>query len=272
MNKRIFLFFTMVIMSIVLVACGGSDDSSTATDDADDANDEGGEKEVLIIGVDDKFAPMGFRDEDNELTGFDIDLARAAAEYMDVEVKFQPIDWKTKENEIQSDRIDLIWNGYTITPEREEKVDFTRPYLENAQVVAVLADSEIEELADLEGEVVGLQALSSAMDALEANPIYEKIAEITEFADNVLALSDLKSGRVEAVVIDEVVIDYYMALEPDTFRVLDESLAPEQYGVGVKKGRTELLERLQDALDEMNEDGTAGKISEEWFGEDKVLK
>lgn len=269
MNKKIVLFFLMVIMSIALVACGSGDDSSTTTNDTNDTKNE---KEVIIIGVDDKFAPMGFRDEDNELTGFDIDYAKAAAEYMGVEVKFQPIDWKTKENEIQSDRIDLIWNGYTITPEREEKVDFTRPYLENAQVVAVLVDSHIEELADLEGEVIGLQALSSAMDALEANPIYEKVDSITEFADNVLALSDLKSGRVEAVVIDEVVIDYYMAQEQDTFRVLDESLAPEQYGVGVKKGRTELLDRLQDALDEMNEDGTAGKISEEWFGEDKVLK
>lgn len=269
MNKRIVLFFTLVFMSIALVACGGSTDSSTTDGET---NNAGEEKEVIIIGVDDKFAPMGFRDEDNELTGFDIDYAKAAAEYMGVEVKFQPIDWKTKENEIQSDRIDLIWNGYTITPEREEKVDFTRPYLENAQVVAVLVDSDIESLADLEGEVIGLQALSSAMDALEANPIYEKVASITEFADNVLALSDLKSGRVEAVVIDEVVIDYYMAQEPDTFRVLDESLAPEQYGVGVKKGRTELLDRLQEALDKMNEDGTAGKISEQWFGEDKVLK
>jgi|SRR5699024_10440556 len=268
MNKKLVMFLSMIIVSIVLVACGGEKETAV-NNDADEANDD---QEVLIIGVDDKFAPMGFRDEDNELTGFDIDYAKAAAEHMGVEVKFQPIDWKTKENEIASDRIDLIWNGYTITPEREEKVDFTKPYLENAQVVAVLIDSEIESLADLEGEVVGLQALSSAMDALEGNPIYEKVDSVTEFADNVLALSDLKSGRVEAVVIDEVVIDYYMAKEEGVFRVLDESLAPEQYGVGVKKGNTELLNKLQDALDEMNEDGTAAKISEEWFGEDKVLK
>ncbi|HLS22977.1 MAG TPA: amino acid ABC transporter substrate-binding protein [Pseudogracilibacillus sp.] len=269
MKRRLFIFLTLVFATILLVACGG-DTGTTTTDGADtEANED---TEVLVIGVDDKFAPMGFRDEDNELTGFDIDYARAAAEYMGVEVKFQPIDWKTKENELSSDRIDLIWNGYTITPEREEKVDFTKPYLENAQVVAVLEDSPIESLEDLEGEVIGLQALSSAMDALEANPIYEKVAEVTEYADNVLALNDLKAGRVEAVVIDEVVIDYYMAQEEGTFRVLDEGLAPEQYGVGVKKGNTELLDRLQKALDEMNEDGTAAEISEKWFGEDKILK
>lgn len=267
MKKRLFIFFTMILTSILLVACGGNEETSSE-EATPDQNDE----DLLVIGVDDKFAPMGFRDEDNELVGFDIDYARAAAEYMGVEVKFQPIDWKTKENELSSDRIDLIWNGYTITPEREEKVDFTKPYLENDQVVVVLEDSEVESLEDLAGEVVGLQALSSAMDALESHPIFDEIGEITEFADNVLALSDLKSGRVEAVVIDEVVINYYMSKEEDTFRLLDESLAPEQYGVGVKKGNTELLEKLQAALDEMNEDGTAAEISEKWFGEDKVLK
>lgn len=267
MKKRSVLFFAVLLASILLVACGNENEQAS-----DEKDTEAKDEEVLVIGVDDKFAPMGFRDENNELTGFDIDYARAAAEYMEVEVKFQPIDWKTKENELSSDRIDLIWNGYTITPEREEKVDFTKPYLENAQVVAVLEDSEIQTLEDLEGEVIGLQALSSAMDALQDNPLYDKVAEITEYADNVLALNDLKSGRVEAVIIDEVVIDYYMAQEEGVFRILDESLAPEQYGVGVKKGNTELLEKLQAALDEMNEDGTAAEISEKWFGEDKILK
>src|SRR3954470_24605178 len=102
--------------------------------------------DTLIIGIDDKFAPMGFRDEKNEIVGFDIDYAKAAAEKMGVDVKFQPIDWKTKESELSSGRIDLIWNGYTITDERKEKVLFTKPYLSNAQVVATLADSDIQSL------------------------------------------------------------------------------------------------------------------------------
>jgi polar amino acid transport system substrate-binding protein len=226
----------------------------------------------LVIGIDDKFAPMGFRDEDNEIVGFDIDLAKAAAEKMGATAVFQPIDWKTKETELSSGRIDLIWNGYTITDERKEKVLFTKPYLENAQVVVTLADSNLTKLDDLAGKVVGIQSLSSAADALNAHPIKPEIETVTEFSDNVLALTDLKTGRVDAVVIDEVVIDYYMSQEEGTFKVLDESLAPEQYGVGVKKGNEALLEKLQKALDEMNEDGTAAEISEKWFGEDKVLK
>ncbi|WHY86008.1 amino acid ABC transporter substrate-binding protein [Neobacillus novalis] len=240
------------------------------------SNNTSGDKEkdnqILKIGIDDKFAPLGFRDDANNIVGFDIDYAKAAAEKMGVKVKFQPINWKTKESELSSGRIDFIWNGYTITDERKKKVLFTKPYLKNAQVVVTLADSKVSKLADLEGKRVGLQSLSSASDALDANPIKSKIKEVTEFSDNVMALNDLKSGRLDAVVIDEVVIDYYMTKEQGTFKVLNESLAPEEYGVGVKKGNEQLLNKLQKALDKMNEDGTAAKISNKWFGEDKVVK
>ncbi|WP_408638326.1 amino acid ABC transporter substrate-binding protein [Paenibacillus glufosinatiresistens] len=226
----------------------------------------------LIIGIDDKFAPMGFRDDNNDIVGFDIDYAKAAAEKMGRDVTFQPIDWSAKESELNSGRIDMIWNGYTITDERKEKVLFTKPYLENSQVAVVLADSPLAKLSDLAGKEIGLQSLSSASDALEASPIKSEVGKVSEFPDNVLALTDLKSKRLDAVIIDEVVADYYMSKEPGTFKVLDESLAPEQYGVGIKKGNDELLEDLQKALDELSSDGTADEISTKWFGENKVLK
>jgi polar amino acid transport system substrate-binding protein len=258
MMKRL-TTFVLVILAVFSIVTGCSKS----------ADKEGN---TLVIGIDDKFAPLGFRDENNEITGFDIDYAKAAAAKMGAKVKFQPIDWETKESELSSGRIDLIWNGYTITDDRKKKVLFTKPYLKNAQVVVTLADSKLKKLDNLAGKVVGLQSLSSAADALNANPIKSKVKTITEFADNVQALTDLKSGRLDAVVIDEVVIDYYMAKEKDTFKVLDESLAPEEYGVGVKKGNEELLKKLQKALDGMNEDGSAAVISKKWFGENKVIK
>jgi polar amino acid transport system substrate-binding protein len=260
--------FLFVLASVFALLVGCSDAGSTAdSKDSTEKNDK-----TLIIGIDDTFAPLGFRDENNEIVGFDIDMAQAASEKMGIDVKIQPIDWKTKESELNSGRIDLIWNGYTITDERKEKVLFTKPYLKNSQVVVTLADSEIGKLDDLSGKNIGIQSLSSAVDALNANPIKEKIGSLTEYDTNVLALTDLKAGRLEAVVIDEVVINYFMTQEEGTFKLLEESLAPEEYAVGVKKGNEELLETLQAALDEMNEDGTAAKISEKWFGEDKVLK
>lgn len=257
MKRLITTIIVILAGLLVITGCSVSTDKDTNT---------------LVIGIDDKFAPMGFRDENNKLVGFDIDYARASAKKMGAKIKFQPIDWKTKESELTSGRIDLIWNGYTITDERKEKVLFSKPYLKNAQVVVTLKDSNINRLDDLNGKIVGLQSLSSASDALNADPISTKIRKVTEFGDNVQALSDLKNGRIDAVVIDEVVINYYMSKEKQPFKVLNESLAPEKYGIGVKKGNDELLKKLQKALDKMNEDGTAGEISKKWFGEDKVLK
>ncbi|MEO2205297.1 amino acid ABC transporter substrate-binding protein [Paenibacillus pabuli] len=256
MRKKAILLLFISICMIVVAGCsssGSKDDNS------------------IIVGIDDKFAPMGFRDEQNEIVGFDIDYARAAAEKMGKEVTFQPIDWSSKESELNSGRIDMIWNGYTITDGRKEKVLFTKPYLENSQVAITLADSPITKLDELDGKNVGLQALSSAADALAASPLKDKV-NASEFKDNVLALTDLKTKRLDAVIIDEVVARYYMSKEEGTFKLLDESLAPEQYGIGIKKGNEELLDQLQKALDELNADGTAAEISTKWLGEDKVLK
>lgn len=264
MKKIKTLLVGLAATATILAACGDTEESTSSSKTE--------EKEVLIIGIDDKFAPMGFRDETNKIVGFDIDYARAAADQMGVEVEFQPIDWKTKEVELASSRIDLIWNGYTITDERKEKVLFTEPYLENAQVVMTLKDSELASIEDLAGKDVGIQALSSAVDAINAHSVKDEIASLSEYGDNVLALTDLKAGRTQAVIIDSVVGEYYMTQEPDTFKILDDALAPEQYGVGVKKGNEKILEELQAALDMMNENGIAAKISEKWFGEDRILK
>ncbi|KHL92218.1 amino acid ABC transporter substrate-binding protein [Paenibacillus sp. FSL R10-2736] len=254
--KRQGILGLLVIMAIAIIAgCSSS----------------GGNDGKLVIGIDDKFAPMGFRDDNNEIVGFDIDYAKAAAEKMGKEVTFLPIDWSAKESELNSGRIDMIWNGYTITDERKEKVLFTKPYLENSQVVVVLADSALSTLKDLAGKEVGLQSLSSAADALDANPIKAELKGVSEFTDNVLALTDLKSGRLDGVVIDEVVARYYIAKEPETYKLMDESLAPEQYGIGIKKGNEDLLTELQKALDALSSDGTAAEISTKWFGENKVL-
>ncbi|GAA0136608.1 amino acid ABC transporter substrate-binding protein [Paenibacillus sp. YSY-4.3] len=261
-NRLVVLGVIISILMVALAGCAGTSSSSSGA--------KGNGK--LVVGVDDKFAPMGFRDEKNELVGFDIDFAKAVGEEMGMEVTFQPIDWKAKESELNSGRIDLIWNGYTITEERKGKVLFTKPYLENSQIIITLADSDIHSIKDLAGKNVGLQSLSSAADALNANPISAEVKSVTEFADNVLALTDLKTKRLDAVIIDEVVARYYMSKDEGTFRLVEETLAPEQYGIGVKKGNEALLEKLQQAIDTLNSNGKAAEISTEWFGEDKVLK
>ena len=158
--KRYLLTTGIMIVTLLALLVG----CSNANEDSKDAN-SATDKEKLIVGIDDAFAPMGFRDENNEIVGFDIDLAKATGEEMGKEVVFQPIDWSSKESELSSGRIDLIWNGYTITEERAKKVLLTKPYLANNQVIVTLKDSDIEKLDDLKGKEIGIQAQSSAVDA-----------------------------------------------------------------------------------------------------------
>ena len=212
---------------------------------------------------------MGFRDDNNEIVGFDIDLAKAAAEKLGCEVEFQPIDWDTKELELESGSIDCIWNGLTITDERQESMEFTKPYLKNKQIIIVKNGSDIQSKDDLNGKKIGVQSGSSAFDAVEADEIYASLGEIDSYDTNILAFTDLDIERLDAVVADEIVARYYLANNDNDFRVIENGdFGDEVYGVAAKKGNTEFVEKLQAALEAMSQDGTAAEISVKWFGED----
>lgn len=272
--KKFLSVLLAMSLGFAMVGCGNSNTDNDAetnnVEATDTANTTSGEK--IIVGLDDQFPPMGFRDENNEIVGFDIDLAKAAAEKMGVEIEFQPIDWNSKELELSSDKINLIWNGFSINDERKAAMEFTEPYLDNRMIIVVNADSDVKSKADLAGKIVGVQDGSSAVDAVEADDIHNEFDSMPTYDDNVLALADLEIGRLDAVVADEIVAKYYLAQNPDkNFAILDDDFGSEVYGIAAKKGNTELIEKLQTALNELSADGTAAEISEKWFGEDIVV-
>lgn len=227
------------------------------------------DKGVFVLGLDDSFPPMGFRDENNEIVGFDIDLAREVTSRMGVELKLQPIDWNAKEQELNTGNIDCIWNGFTITPERSEMINFSDPYVDNAQVAIVRGDSPVQSLADLAGKRVGIQAGSSASDAVYGNPEFaDSLSQIVEVRDNLTALMDLEIGGVDAVVLDLFVANDNIHRSGKDFRILKEHLSSEEYGVGFRKNDQALRDEVQRILLEMASDGTLATISTDWFGED----
>ena len=252
-------------MALVLVGCGSN---STETDSYEQIVEEGG----FTVGLDDTFAPMGFRDSSGEVVGFDIDLANEVAERLDLEVDFQPIDWALKETELNNGNIDAIWNGYTITEERKKQVDFSTPYLENSQIVIVLEDSSIQAIDDLSGKVVAAQQSSSAVDAINADPsnIVEEFAnqEVVVYPSNNDVFNDLGSGRSDAIVVDETLGRYYMKQNDDVdYRVLEENFGDEEYAVGFRKVDDQLTQAVNGALEEMKTDGTFDEIYAKWFAE-----
>jgi polar amino acid transport system substrate-binding protein len=271
-----------IAMTCVFAGCGSnsSDNSgkqnNKATNSAvDDSFTKIQSKGTVVIGVDDGFPPMGFKDEKGNIVGFDIDFANAVCAKLGIKAEIRKIDWDTKELELSTGKIDMIWNGYTITPEREQKVLFSKPYLASNQVILVANNSKITSKKDLAGKKVGIQNGSSSEDALKADKTtYDSIgdANIKKYPTNVEAFLDLKIGRVDAVVVDEVVARYQATKNPGQYKVLNDSFSKEEYGVGFRKDDKALHDKLQDAMNQVINEGKAKEISVKWFGKDIVEK
>ncbi|MFV0504632.1 MAG: amino acid ABC transporter substrate-binding protein [Lachnospirales bacterium] len=259
------LLAVIIMASLFVVGCG-----NTGEKEVEKTGTEGNLE--IVIGLDDSFAPMGFV-ENGELVGFDIDLAKAVFEEAGVDYKFQPIDWNSKELELKTGNIDCIWNGLSITDKRKQEMLFTEPYLNNRQIIFVLEDSAINAKTDLVGKVVGVQAGSTSLNAVEKDSVFQEIGEISEYDTNVNAILDLDIGRVEAVVCDEIVGRYYIEnLElTNNIRVLDEDFGGEEYGIATRMDDTETNKLISDNLKAVIEKGEGSEISKKWFGED-ILK
>ena len=261
MKKLINILIMSVIICSLFISCKkDSDQSLKAIQD----------KKVFVLGLDDSYPPMGYRDENGEIVGFDIDVAREVCSRLGVELKTQPIDWSAKELELLSKNIDCIWNGFTVTEERKEKILFSEPYLKNRQVVIVRNDGEINSIASLSGKKVGVQAGSSGEYAFEQTEVYPTV-RVVAFKDFLTAITDLKIGGVDAVVIDEIVADSQIkkADAANQLKILrSEPIASEDYAIGFRKGEQKLVDAVQQKINEMKKDGTLKKISEKWFGTD----
>ena len=163
------------------------------------------DKGELILGLDETFPPMGYRDANGDIIGFDIDLATEVCSRLGVKLKLQPINWDSKEMELNGKTIDCIWNGMSITDERINGMDLSTPYIANKQIIIVKSDSGISTKADLAGKTVGAQQGSSAVDAISAEPdVKASFGSLNEYASNDEAFLDLKAGRIDVLVVDEV--------------------------------------------------------------------
>ena len=226
-------------------------------------------KKKFIMGLDDSFPPMGFRNEKNEIVGYDVDLAKEAARRIGVELVLQPIDWAAKEQELNTHQIDCIWNGFTITEERKQNLLFTPPYLRNAQVIVVKGNSPVNTLKDLTGKTVGTQAGSSSVDAIDDSPQFKaSLRNVVMYPDFLTALMDLDVGGIDAVVIDLVVANDNINRSGKPFRILKETLGDEEFGIGFRKNDKALADKVWATLLEMTRDGTVARIATQWLGAD----
>lgn len=252
-----------VITAIALAGCGVNSKS-----DLEYVKDKG----TLVVGLDDTFAPMGFRDKDDNLVGFDIDLAKAVAKKMGLKVKFQPIDWAAKEGELKSKNIDCIWNGMSATSDRQKSMSLSNKYLKNRILIMSLDPNvKVNSAEDLKNIKIGTQADSAALEAIQKSDNYEDFKDnISEYKTYDEAILDMKAGRVQAVAIDEVYAIYNNE-NKDTLYESPFNFGADYYAVGFRKGDKKLTKAFNKAFKGVIDSGEAQRISEKWFGKNMVV-
>ena len=274
--------FAAVLMAAAMVftmaGCGSSKDADTSAKKetkTEDSKDKENSDKQFIVGFDAEYPPYGYKDDNGEYVGFDLDLAQEVCARNGWELVKQPIDWDSKDMELNSGSIDCIWNGFTMTG-REDDYTWSKPYVDNSIVVVVKEGSGIEKKEDLAGKVVAVQADSSGLAALtdeEDNEENLKLAasfsDLQQVADYNTAFMNLEAGAVDAIVVDIGVADYQ--LESRTgFAMLDDKIRTEQYAVGFKLGNEELRDQVQSTLEEMVKDGTFDDVAKKWDLSDMV--
>ena len=229
------------------------------------------DSKTLTVGFDAQYPPFGYKDDNGEYVGFDLDLAQEVCDNLGWELVKKPINWDSKDMELESGTIDCIWNGFTMDG-REDKYTWTDPYMDNSQVVVVRKDSGISGLDDLAGKIVEVQKESSAQSALEENTdLSGSFAQLLTVGEYNTAIMDLESGAVDAIAMDIFVAKDQLADKGDELVILDEQISSEKYAVGFLKGNTELRDQVQKTLEEMVADGTFAEISKKWFDSDVCI-
>ena len=269
MNAKWKRLVTAILMMALLLGPIVSMQTPARAADGEDDN-------TFIVGFDAEFPPYGYKDDNGEYVGFDLDLAQEVCDRNGWTLKKQPIEWNSKDMELNSGSISCIWNGFTMNG-REDDYTWTKPYVDNSQVVVVRKDSGITQLNDLSGKVVAVQADSSALaaltgeDASEGNKaLCETFKDLQQVGDYNSAFMNLESGAVNAICMDIGVANYEIESRGDKFMMLEDRLSSEEYGIGFKKGNTELRDKVQATLLDMLADGTFDEIAEKWGLEESI--
>lgn len=225
------------------------------------------EAKTFTVGFDAEYPPFGYMDENGEYVGFDLDIAQKVCDNLGWELVKKPINWDSKDMELNSGNIDCIWNGFTING-REDDYTWSDPYLNNEQVMVVASDSGIDTLADLAGKNVVVQAASAALDALNSDDnkdLTDSFGSLTENPDYNTAFMNIDSGAADAVAVDIGVAKYQLAQrEEGKYKILDEPIQSEQYGIGFAKGNEELRDTVWAEVMKLYEDGEIDKLAEQY--------
>ncbi|MFM7506887.1 MAG: basic amino acid ABC transporter substrate-binding protein [Rubrivivax sp.] len=262
-TRRFLQFAGVAAATLMLAACGKKEPAPAPAAPAPAP----APVKVYVVGTDAAYAPFESQNEKGEIVGFDIDVVQAISAKAGIQVKFVNTPWEGIFNTLQQGDRDMVVSAVTITDERKQTMDFSAPYFDAVQLIAVKESSKVTKFADLKKLKVGVQTGTTGDEAV-SKLLGKTSTSIKRFESTPLALKELESGGVDAVVADNGVIAHYVANNPGgKFKtVSDKEFVPEQYGIAVKKGNAELLGKLNQGLAAIKADGTYNQIFAKYFG------
>ena len=272
--KKFKLLITLLISILIISGCAAGGSEKPKKDNWEDFQ----KNKKVVIGFDNTFVPMGFQDKSGNNVGFDIDLANTVFEKYGIKVEWQAINWDLKETELKNGNIDLIWNGYSKTEERESIIQFTKQYMVNEQVIVTKKSKNIKSISDLKDKILGAQNGSSGYDTFNEKPeILKNIVknnDATQYESFNEALIDLENDRIDALLIDRVYANYYLKQQNklDNYNIINAGFESEAFAVGARKADTTLVNIVNEAFYKLYEEGKFQEISKKWFGEDVATK
>lgn len=265
--KKKWIFALLAVLMLVLTGC----ESVQQRSNTEDTWNKIARKKQVVIGLDDSFVPMGFEKKDGQLTGYDVDLAKEVFKLYGINVSFQTIDWSMNVTELRNGTIDLLWNGYSITPERKKKVAFSKPYLRNRQVLVVKKNSGIDSFKQMKKYELGMQTGSTAEQWYEGkqNVLRAKKTVLYDTISN--SFLDLNAGRIQEILLDEVYANYYiahMAKSKDYKVIQNDDVPMDLFAVGMRKGDKTLRRKVNQGLEKLQKNGKLKQLNEKWFDKD----
>lgn len=264
------LIITLLSFLLILTGCASGGKDKPQKDNWNDFENQ----KTIVIGFDNTFVPMGFQDKSGKNIGFDIDLANEVFKKYNIKVQWQAINWDLKETELKNGNIDLIWNGYSKTTEREKTVLFSDEYMINEQVIVTKKSKNIVNKDQLKDKVLGAQNGSSGYDSFNSNPeILKNIVknnDATQYESFNEALIDLENDRIDALLIDRVYANYYLKQQNklQDYNIINAGFEGDSFAVGARKADVTLVRKVNEAFKELYKEGKFQEISNKWFGED----
>ena len=264
------LIITLLSFLLILTGCASGGKDKPQKDNWNDFENQ----KTIVIGFDNTFVPMGFQDKSGKNIGFDIDLANEVFKKYNIKVQWQAINWDLKETELKNGNIDLIWNGYSKTSEREKTVLFSDEYMINEQVIVTKKSKNIVNKEQLKDKVLGAQNGSSGYDSFNSNQeILKRIVknnDATQYESFNEALIDLENDRIDALLIDRVYANYYLKQQNklQDYNIINAGFEGDSFAVGARKADTTLVKKVNEAFKELYKEGKFQEISNKWFGED----